>query len=133
VEEGALGMEKSEVLPFTITFENRNGYLYVLVDGECDSVENSVSYARKIVAECKARGFPMVLVEENFKTQLSIADLFQVASEFSAVGGSLKVAFVDRQKEHYKDNLFGLLVANNRGLNAKMFQDLDEAEEWLLS
>jgi len=43
-----------------------------------------------------------------------------------------KVAFVDRYLDHHDTNAFGELVANNRGLNCKIFHDTTTAEEWLL-
>jgi hypothetical protein len=118
---------------YTIKFEERKGYLYAFVSGERDSVNTSLCYAKEIVAECTARKFQKVLVEEDFKTQLSITELFQVASEYPSIAGALQVAFIDRQLDQHSRNMFGLTVAVNRGLHARIFQDAKEAEEWLLA
>lgn len=118
---------------YTIKFEERNGYLYAFVSGERDSVSVSLCFAKEIVAECKVRKLKKVLVEEDFKTQLSITELFQVASEYPSIAGSIQVAFIDRQFDQHSRNMFGLTVAVNRGLHARIFQDVKEAEEWLLA
>jgi hypothetical protein len=45
----------------------------------------------------------------------------------------VKIAFVDRHADQHEQNLFGELVATNRGLYCKVFSDFNEGENWLVS
>ncbi len=47
--------------------------------------------------------------------------------------GRTRIAFMDRYLEQNDLNEFGELVAVNRGVNTKIFNDLKTAEEWLLN
>ena len=63
-----------------------------------------------------------------------MAEVFQLASEIPKMGfGSTRVAFVDRYLDQQEVNSFGELVAVNRGLSGKVFNDITEAENWLMS
>jgi len=44
----------------------------------------------------------------------------------------VRVAFFDRYAEQNQLNEFGELVAVNRGITGKIFNDIQTAEEWLL-
>ena len=44
----------------------------------------------------------------------------------------VRVAFYDRYAEQQDLNEFGELVAVNRGLYGKIFNNIDEAKNWLL-
>jgi hypothetical protein len=65
---------------------------------------------------------------------MSIIEMYQFTSEIPNIGFSgIRVAFVDRRLNQQELNKFGELVATNRGLNGKIFNSSEEAEEWLLS
>jgi hypothetical protein len=119
--------------PYTLSFEERNGYLYAFVCGEKDSLETSLAYWAAIAAECKARNVRRVLVEEDFKTQLSLTDMFLVASKLPELGPGLKAAFVDRQPDHHSENMFGEKVVRSHGGLGRVFQNVHDAEAWLLN
>lgn len=119
--------------PYTLTYETRPGYLYVYVEGENDSYEISREYWREVARESGRLGKKRVLIDENIPDPSTIADAFKFASEIPQMGfGSARIAFVDRYLEQNEINLFGELVAVNRGVNAKVFNDTASAEEWLL-
>lgn len=120
--------------PYKLTFERRGGYLYAYVEGEEDSYEISHDYWKEIADECKANRYKKVLIVEDIVENGSIAEAYQLCSEFPQMGyAGMKVAFVDRYAEHAEENAFGELVAVNRGINAKIFNSQDEAEAWLLA
>ncbi|HQU84036.1 MAG TPA: hypothetical protein PKY59_12955 [Pyrinomonadaceae bacterium] len=119
---------------FSITFEERPEYLYVYVTGKRDSYEISYYYWTKIVEKCRETGWKKVLVEEDIPEVVSIADGYKLASEIAKMGFTgVKVAFFDCYADHLDLNEFTALVAVNRGLYAKVFNDFDEAEKWLNS
>ena len=120
---------------YTITFELRPKYLYAYIKGEADSYDISHAYWTDISAECAKHKVKKLLVDEDLGKPIdSVSEVFQGAAERAFMGLSgLKIAFVDRHPDHREQNLFGELVATNRGLFCKVFDDLQEGEKWLVS
>lgn len=118
---------------YSLTFEDRGDYLYGYVEGDHDSYEISRAYWQEVADEVRKRRVSRVLIDENIVETGSIADGFQLASEMPQMGfGRTRIAFVDRYLDQNDVNEFTELVAVNRGLNAKVFNDADTAEAWLL-
>ena len=120
---------------YTITFELRPEYLYAYVKGDADSYDISHAYWSEIAVECAKHQVKKLLVDEDLaKPMNSVSEVFQGAAERAFMGLSgLKIAFVDRHPDHQEQNLFGELVATNRGLFCKVFENLQDAERWLTS
>ncbi len=119
-------------MDYDLVFEHRVSYLYAAITGRQDSLRIDQNYFGKILKECRAAGYQCVLIEENLGTQLSTADMFYAAEGAAALDiGGLKVAFVDRFPSHIEGNRFGETVAKNRGLNVKLFSNIDAAKAWL--
>lgn len=119
--------------PYRLTLKHRTGYLYAHVEGKEDSYEISRAYWQEIADECKAHNFQKVLVVEEIAGCGSVAEAYQVSSELPKMGFThVKVAFVDRYLDQQETNQFAELVAVNRGINGKMFNDEAEAEKWLM-
>lgn len=118
---------------YKITFENNAEYLYVYVTGEHDSYDVSIGYWREVADECKRSNVKRVLIEEDIPELVPMSDMYRIASEIPTLGfAGVRVAFVDRYNEHQQDNEFGALVATNRGLYGKIFNNIEEAKNWLL-
>lgn len=120
---------------YNIKFEHRSEYLYAYVTGEKDNVEISSQYWNEIAEECCRNDYKKVLVEEDISdTVASVLELYQFATELPKLGfAGIYIAFVDRYIEQNDLNKFVELVASNRGLTGRVFNDLNEAEKWLLS
>jgi hypothetical protein len=121
--------------PYSINFEHRPDYLYVHIKGDRDSYEISNAYWTEIAQECVEHSVRRLLVDEDLAESMpSMSDVFKGASERSYMGlAGIKIAFVDRHPEHHEQNLFGELVANNRGLLCKVFNDFTSGETWLIA
>ena len=121
--------------PYNIKFEHRAEYLYVYVSGKKDSVEISTQYWNEIAGECRKTNYKKVLVEEDIPQAVaSVFELYQFASQLPKLGfAGIYIAFVDRYIEQNELNEFVELVAGNRGLKGRVFNDVGEAEKWLLS
>jgi hypothetical protein len=119
---------------YKISFEQREGYLYVYGNAKQDSFDTSLGFWMDIATYCKENNISKVLVEEDFGTDNSMMDTYEIMIQGQKVGFiGVKVAFVDRQPDHMDTNLFAETVAQNRGLIAKVFSNVEEAEKWLLS
>lgn len=121
--------------PYTITFELRPNYLYAYIKGDIDSYEISNAYWTEVSAECARHNVQRLLVDEDLAEPMpSMSDVFEGAAERSYMGlAGIKIAFVDRHPDQHEQNLFGELVANNRGLMCKVFDNFDAGEAWLVS
>ena len=119
---------------YELTFEERDDYLYALVEGEVDNYEISHLYWQEVIDECKRLGRQKLLVEEAITGNNTTSDTFQVAAELRSMGlVNIRLAFVDRFTEHDEVNKFGEIVAINRGVEGRVFNRISEAEEWLRS
>ncbi|HUL91662.1 MAG TPA: hypothetical protein VLV56_04870 [Burkholderiales bacterium] len=118
---------------YQLTLEHRPGYLYAYVRGSRDSVEIDYSYFGKIAEECRKHGCKRVLIEEDLETQLSATEMYEATSSVrSLYVPGVKVAFVDRRPSHRPGNLFGQLVATNRGVWVRVCDSVEDAQKWLL-
>lgn len=120
--------------PYKITFEHRPLYLYAYISGEKDSYEISKQFWLDVLEEVKKTSYKKVLIEEDIVEEISLGEVYQLASEIPQMGFfGIRVAFVDRFLEHQASNEFGELVAVNRGFYGKVFNSFETGEKWLLS
>ena len=126
-------MDDSSSKPYLISFEENPEYLYVYVEGDRDSYAISMSFWNEIARECTERGSRRVLVDENIKQNVSIADMYAVASEIPMLFTGIAIAFYDRHADQAAMNEFGELVAQNRGVIGHFFADIEKAKTWLLA
>lgn len=126
--------EADSTRPYRLTFNELIGYLHAFVEGDEDSYEISRAFWQEIADHASQIGASRVLIEENIEMSVSFADVFKVASEIPLMGfGNTRIAFVDRYLDHNEINEFGELVAQNRGMNGGIFNDVEAAKAWLLS
>jgi hypothetical protein len=125
-------MEYPTEKPYELTFEQRPEYLFAYVEGDKDSYEISISFWKEIARECAARNARRVLIHENIVQNVSVAEMYQVASEIPEMFSGIAIAFYDRHADQADINQFGELVARNRGVIGRYFADIGEAEAWLL-
>lgn len=120
--------------PYNIEFEHRPDYLYVYVSGEQDSLEISRSYWLEIAAECQKSKCSKILIVEDIEGSVTTTEAYQLATEIPQMGFfGVRIAFVDRYLEQQEINQFAEIVATNRGLRAKIFNAVEEAEKWLFT
>jgi hypothetical protein len=121
-------------MKYELTVTPRKGYLHVRVTGP-NGTATIRQYFADTVAACLREGCPNVLIEEYLQGErISIADVFEVVSDnVDLIRSAIRlVAFVDVNPHRSDTNLkFGETVAVNRGLAARVFGDVAEAEGWL--
>lgn len=125
--------ESEQGKPYKIEFQQRPKYLYAFVSGRHDNVENARKCWLEILAACNEYKYDKVLVEENIEGNISMEEMYKLASEFPTMGfRDILVAFVDLHFAHQKLNRFGEVVATNRGGKVRVFDTVAEAKEWIL-
>ncbi len=121
-------------LPYDLRFEQHPQYLLARVSGPEDSLEVSVAYWQEVAAEAIRQGVRRLLVVENFPNNGETADLMALGRFLAELGlQEIRIAFVDEQPDHLDRNRIGELVAVNRGLRGKVFDNFADAERWLLA
>jgi hypothetical protein len=120
--------------PYNLEFEERTDYLYAYVSGDNHKLDIVRQYWSEIAEECRRTKCGKLLIVKNIKEIISKTEMYQIASEVQGMGFfGIKIAFVDQYVEQYAVNKFGELVANNRSIYIKVFNTVEEAENWLLS
>ena len=126
-------MDVSDDKPYKIEFDYRPDYLYACVSGEKDSLDISRRYWHEIADECKKTKCNKLLIVEDIKEIVSLPEMYQIASEIPQMGFfGIRIAFVDQYIEQQTLNEFDEIVAANRGIRGKIFDNIAEAEKWLL-
>lgn len=125
-------MKNSDHRQYAIRFDYQPEYLSVYVSGEKDSLEISRQFWREIADECKKIKSKKLLVVEDIAEAVSMADMYLIASEIPQAFYGVRIAFVDTHLDHQSLNEFGEIVATNRGVGGKIFNDVETAKEWLL-
>jgi hypothetical protein len=115
-----------------IEYEDRRDYLKVTVAGT-NSREAVMAYFADLREECLRRHRSRVLIEERLDgPRLDVMDVFTIASEGSinALGEFDAIAYVDSRMGSMAE--FAETVAVNRGMPVAIFNNVDDAERWLL-
>lgn len=109
--------------------EQRDGYIYVEYDEEY-SLEVFVSTSREVFNLCQAKSCRKVLVNvTNMPGKVRTIQRFEIGVQGSLIfRNSIKAAVLYRREEI---DWFAETVSKNRGLNAKIFSDMNKALEWL--
>ena len=117
---------------FRLTFETSDDCLYAFVSGPKDNLSVSKQFWAQVHAKAVETGSTKILVEEDFPNQVSTTEMFEVG-EFIAktFGPKIKIAHVDKQLSNMDLNMFAEVVATNRSLFGRVFNNREEAENWL--
>lgn len=115
-------------------FEARNNYDYFRLDGTTLNYEVLKGHLQTIAktrGECERN---LILIENNFRDNLSLADMFRIITDLPAIGYSkFSLAIADSNPDHKTNNDFANTVADNRGLRMRAFSSVGDAEGWLLT
>ena len=118
--------------PYSIETENRGSYLYAIIGGLKVTPEAAKDYWTEIVEECKDLGLDKILAEKNFVETISMDSLAELNPYLSELFRGFRVAFVDRY--HHDDvSELGKKLARASGVKMQVFEDVVEAEKWLLA
>jgi hypothetical protein len=119
--------------PYSLETENRGSYLYAIIGGLKVTPEAAKDYWAEIVDECKDLGLSKVLAEKNFPETISMDSLATDVSPYlSELMQGFIVAFVDRFG-HEDISELGKKLARSSGVKMQVFEDVGEAEKWLLA
>lgn len=121
-------------MTYNLTISEKHNFLHAKVTGK-NSVENVSHYLEEILQKCKDAQCPYLLIEEQLDgPRLDTFKVFKIAAEESLKSRDIfkAIAYVDINAEGDMMQ-FAETVAVNRGLYAKVFPTVDEAEKWLIA
>jgi hypothetical protein len=120
--------------PYAVTFEYHEKFIYVLVKGTQYDYGLIKSYFQDILRECEACDCKQILIEEDICDSAPLVDIYKISSELSEMGfAKIRIAFVDRHPDQKELNTFAQIIANSYGLDSRVFDNVTEAEEWLVN
>ena len=113
------------------------GYLRVHVCGERapgHSVTNADRVGKMIVEYCRDNDIDRIMLVLELGGRLGPLDAVGIVTHAPDYGfhHGLRLAFVDLNTESFPDNLFTETVAVNRSYSMKVFDNEQNAREWLL-
>lgn len=117
---------------YKITFVEHPHYLYVRIKAEFADPPLISAYMHEIADRCHATGQRRVLFERDVRQEISTFDRFKVAEEAVQTARRIRFAIVNKHPDLDKDLGFAVTVANNRGGMFGLFDNVPEAEAWLL-
>ena len=115
---------------FTLNFEMRGSYLYAYISGQ-DSFSASLDYWNRIADQVREFNTTRVLVHENLLGQVTEGEMFDIIMDLLPSSTGIRVAFFDENNADQSVNELGELLANNRGVDIRIFQSLEDAEKWI--
>src|SRR5262245_2939732 len=120
-------------MSYELTVQQRPGYVHAAATGE-RTPQNILRFLKEAYVACVNSGCPSLLLEMRFVgPRLSETSIFEVISDRVADGLKLrKIAYVDNAPE-LSAAFFAETVAMNRGVNVRLFPDVEAAEGWLTS
>jgi hypothetical protein len=124
-------------MPYETTFELFEHYARVEISGDRrpgHEVADGILGGQEISATCKSHGITKLLAIFKMTGRLPATEAHELYSNPDAFGWSrdIKVALVDENPDSREDSLFSETVAVNRAYNMRVFDEQDEALDWLL-
>lgn len=116
---------------YSLTFEHRLHYLFVIVEGEEDTVAISLAYWAEIAAECRRHNVSRLLVLEKLMAKSNNEDAGLVIAELPRLFGDIRIAYVDTT-ESVDVLVHAEIEARRAGLVSHVFGSLEAATQWLL-
>lgn len=121
----------SEDKPYYIKLENRSNYLYALVGGKELSPQIAKMYWDEIAAKYNELNVRKILIEKDFSRSVTPAEMLEMANYLGKILAGAKIAFIDRYDNEYINEL-GKVLARNEGVMMRIFEDIKDAERWLI-
>ena len=118
--------------PYLLTFTVHPKYLYANLTGEAISVEIIRDYVTEIVAKSDETRKRRILLYRDIPTVLSEGEVFFTVNQSLEALARKKLALVNPHEAIDESVDFAVTVGQNRGGNYRSFNNVADAEAWLL-
>jgi hypothetical protein len=120
-----------EDAPYFLKSEDRGEYLYVLVGGAVLTPEIANQYWDEIAEKCQALGKSKILIEKDFAETVTAPEILEMGVYLGKILAGKKIAFFDRHSNQSVNEL-GKVIARNQGVQMRLFENIEEAENWII-
>ena len=119
--------------PYVLTFEPREGYLFARIEAETINRKIALQYLNELAEKCAELKLDRIMLERMIPATMSNTDTFFVVGDLPQILGGRRLAVVNPLSSNEDSLDFSALVGANRGARYRVFQNAEDAEEWLLS
>jgi hypothetical protein len=124
-------MNKTEKC-YSLVFEERPDYLYARVEAPTISRDIAAAYLDEVASECASREYRRLLIDRDIPEMLEDTAIYFITNVFLEKTRGVRMAVVDRHQENANSMRYAIQVARDAGFPNRSFDDLREAEKWLL-
>ena len=119
-------------MPYRLVLEQHPGYLRATVTGEHNAA-NALRFLTEAIAACAESGEANLLLEFNLDgPSLDSTTIYSVTAKPAQWAAKLRrIAYVDTSSRDPAKMRFAETVAQNRGVNVRLFRDLEAGQRWL--
>ncbi|MCG6887345.1 MAG: hypothetical protein LJE74_09060 [Proteobacteria bacterium] len=121
-------------MDYNFKIEQRDGYIYAESSGH-ETLENSRAVYESIIKKIIEWNCNKVVYIEGFENQIPISEVCvlmdTIFKEVKTAGLKVRFAFYDRNGDHDAVNLLSESLAGAQGINAKVFQNEEDAIAWI--
>lgn len=107
-------------------------YLYAIYHLKTHSKDALKAVFIEMAKQCKKFDQSKALLVSETKEKVSQADIFNAVVEVAPLFLDIKMSYCDLYPNQDDVTEFGVLVAQNRGINVNFFTQLEAAEKWIL-
>jgi hypothetical protein len=118
--------------PYRLTLEEHPGYLHATAEGK-RTPENVRRFLEDAYRACVEKDRSSLLLEMRLSgPTLETTAIFNVISQRATDGAKLRrIAYIDPLTSSMAQARFAETVAVNRGVNVRLFADVETAARWL--
>ena len=125
-------------MPYSLTFQERDGYLRVEGRGDRttgDPVKNGRAIVDRVAMKCREAGYTRIMLASHLTGAYPPFANFQVVTALEQLGipKEWKMAYVNLDPKSHKAVLFSETMAVKKGFQARVFDNEQEACNWLNS
>jgi hypothetical protein len=117
---------------YVVDFQHHDSYLHVIVGGLKVTPQIAIDYWREIIDECERTGCSKILLDHDFVEMIPMHEMLEVIGPVGDMLQGRMLAFYDRYG-HYDVPDAGKRILRSHDVKMQIFQDLKQAEKWLLA
>ncbi len=121
-------------MPYELTITLEENYIRVHLTGELN-YRDQIEHWKEIVAACQKNNCYKILGSQYLTTEENLVDAYEYCRILREAGitDKHKIAWADLNFDTFERTKFiETILIEEGGFSAKLFQDVEEAKEWLL-
>lgn len=121
-----------DMASYILEFENRAQYLFATVRADSIDAAGTDSYLTEIAERATTDNATKLLIFRDIPTAIDAGLMYHIVERFERAVRGKRVAFVNPYLTAESNLQFAMTVAANRGGDNKLFNNVADAEAWLI-